>query len=212
MRANPIGIFGGTFDPVHFGHLRSAESLLDKLCFESIYLLPSATPPHRSPARVDSGRRLKMVELAVTGHPGLIADARECRRPGKSWTIDTLKSFRAEFPERPLAYIAGMDAYADMPNWKDGQAFLEYAHIVAMRRPGFSPDESWGNDRITHDPDQLQRQRHGLVYFADSAQYDISSTTVRKRLENSEDASDVLPAAVINYIKQHQLYAPRQTS
>ena len=207
-----IGIFGGTFDPIHLGHLQSVNSLRDELPFECIYLLPSFTPPHRSPAHSDSRHRLKMVQLAITGRPGLDAGARECNRPGKSWTIDTLESYRDEYPDHTLAFIAGMDAYADMPNWKRGDEFLEFAHIVVLRRPGFPPEKSWGHDHVAHEAAELLRVQQGLVYFANSAERDMSATTIRKRLENHEDVSEFLTRPVINYINLNQLYATGNTT
>ena len=202
-----IGIFGGTFDPIHNGHIHSVESLLDELSFDFIHLLPSAVPPHRSPAYSSSEHRLKMTELAVTDQKRLIADNRESTRPGKSYTIDTLKSFRREFPDDALAFILGMDAFLDICNWKDWQQYTDYSHIVVMRRPGFSADKTHSSASVTDAQGHLHTEKNGLTYFARSRQVDISSTEIRKMISSGHDASEYLPKPVLDYIRQFQLYA-----
>ena len=202
-----IGIFGGTFDPIHNGHLQSVLSLLDELPFDRIHLLPSATPPHRSPTQSGSQHRLKMVELAIKPHSLLFADDRECNRDGKSYTIDTLKSFRTEFVDDKLAFIVGMDAYLNMPSWKQWQDYLEYAHIVVMRRPGYINESSWGDEFVTQAIDSINNSLNGSIYFAQTKRLDISSTKIREKLSSEQCLKTQLPEAVVNYINQHKLYA-----
>ncbi len=202
-----IGIFGGTFDPVHNGHLQSVLSLLDVLSFDQIHLLPSATPPHRLPTRSSAKHRLNMVELAIEGYPQLVADGRECKRQGKSYTIDTLESFRTEFPNDCLAFITGVDAYRDIPNWKQWQDYLDYSHIVVMRRPGHEFESSWGDNFMTDSKAKLRQQTNGLIYFAQTKCVDISSTQIRKKLSAGDSTKTELPEAVLKYIIENKLYA-----
>ncbi len=201
-----IGIFGGTFDPVHNGHLLSVLSLASELNFERIHLLPSATPPHRSPTRSSSAHRLKMVELAVEDYPQLIADDRECIRQGKSFTIDTLKSFRQEYPDDLLAFITGMDAYLDIPNWKQWQDYLNHVHICVMRRPGYELYSSWGDEYVAACKDELFKKPNGMIYFAQTELVDISSTQIREKLNAVESLQKDLPIQVLDYIIENKLY------
>ena len=206
--AGLIGIFGGTFDPIHNGHIQSVESLLKELEFKRIYLLPSSTPPHRQPTSTSAKDRLKMVSLAVADNEKLTADDREARQSGKSYTIDTLKSFRQEFSHRSIAFIVGMDAYLNMPEWKQWEQFLDYAHIIVMKRPGYHlTSQSWGEEFKTGSEMRLTQMKLGHVYFADSNLIDISSTQIRERLAAGLSVQTLLSASVINYIKRKQLYA-----
>ena len=202
-----IGIFGGTFDPIHNGHLRSVLSLAGELKFEKIHLLPSATPPHRSPTQSSSAHRLQMVQLAVVDYPQLIADDRECIREGKSYTIDTLKSFRQEYADDSLAFIVGMDAYLDIPNWKSWQGYLDYAHVCVMRRPGYELGSSWGDEYIVDCKDELSKKTGGMIYFAQTELVDISSTQIREKLNAGESLAEDLPVQVLDYIIENKLYA-----
>ena len=133
----PIGIFGGTFDPVHYGHLRSAWELLQDLRLAEVRFVPSATPPHRDRARAAARLRLKMVETAVAGQPGFTVDAREFEREGPSYTVDTLSEIRAEHVQQSLCLIVGTDAYAGLMTWHRWDEILELAHIIVAHRPGW---------------------------------------------------------------------------
>jgi nicotinate-nucleotide adenylyltransferase len=107
----PIGIFGGTFDPVHYGHLRTAFEMLQALRFEEVRFIPCGDPPHRGVTYANAAQRMRLVELAIAGQDGFVADDREIRRSGPSYTIDTLAALREEFPGRSLGLIIGMDAF-----------------------------------------------------------------------------------------------------
>ena len=208
MSYDLIGIFGGTFDPIHNGHINSVVSLIDEFDFKAIYLLPSSTPPHRAPASSTAHDRFKMVELAINHHPKLIADDRESSVAGKSYTIDTLKSFRSQFKDHSLAFIAGMDAYLDMPNWKNWQDFLEFAHIIVMNRPGYNAiDNAWGGPYLTNDKMHISASVSGKIFYANSMLVDISSTEIRDKLKNHQNVERELPRSVINYIETKELYA-----
>jgi nicotinate-nucleotide adenylyltransferase len=128
MRA--IGIFGGTFDPIHYGHLRTALELKGLLALDKVHIVPCANPPHRTAPMSDGSLRLRMVAAAVAGEPGFVADDRELERAGVSYTIDTLASFRAELPGRSLCLLLGMDAFLGLPQWHRWGELIELAHIV----------------------------------------------------------------------------------
>lgn len=203
-----IGIFGGTFDPIHNGHIHSVISLIDEFDFKTVYLLPSSTPPHRAPTSSTAADRLNMVKLAINGHPKLVADDRESNSIGKSYTIDTLISFRLQFPCDSLAFIAGIDAYLNMPGWKQWQDYLHYAHIIVMNRPGYNlPDDAWGKAFTADEKAQITNSIAGKIYYANSALVDISSTKIRKKLKAGQNVGNELPACVINYINRKKLYA-----
>lgn len=133
----PTGIFGGSFDPVHLGHLRTAFELCTALGLGEVRLVPSARPPHRSPAVAPAALRLQMLTSAVAGVPGLVVDDREHHRGGPSWTVDTLQSFRDEAPDRALCLIVGMDAFLGLPGWHRWSHIFELAHVVVACRPGW---------------------------------------------------------------------------
>ena len=132
----PIGVFGGTFNPVHYGHLRSALELAERLELEHVRLMPSAEPPHRAAPRCSAEHRAAMVELAVAGEPRLLCDTRELRRPGPSYTVDSLIELREEFGSgRSLCMVLGCDALLGIDRWQRWQELLSLAHIVVIAQP-----------------------------------------------------------------------------
>ena len=135
--AKALGILGGTFDPIHYGHLRPAQEVLRALDLAEIRVIPAANPPHRRPPVATPEQRLRMVELAVAGVPGFTVDDREFRRGGPSYTVLTLESLRSEFGERPLCLLMGLDAFEGIETWHQWQRLPELAHFIVMTRPGW---------------------------------------------------------------------------
>ena len=133
----PIGIFGGTFDPIHFGHLRPAFELSQALKLAEVRFLPAGNPPHRQATLASAEVRLAMVKAAVAGEKRFVVDDREVRRVGASYSVDTLTELRAEFPDRSLCLMLGMDAFLGLPNWHRWRDILDLAHVVVWRRPGW---------------------------------------------------------------------------
>ncbi len=197
-RQAPIGILGGTFDPVHFGHLRPAVELLQHLGLAEVRLVPGRVPPHRPPPRVGPGQRLAVLREAVAELPGLRVDDRELHRDGPSFTVDTLASLREELGDRPLCFALGTDAFLGLPRWHRWEALIDYAHLVVMERPGHPTRvsgafERWLEAHRTRDPHDLRARPAGLVYFLPVTQLDISATGVRRLLARGESARCLMP-------------------
>ena len=141
LDARPIGIFGGTFDPIHLGHLRTGFELLQSLQLSELRWIPVGNPGHREPPLAAAALRLEMVRAAVAGQPGFVLDEREVRRSGASYTVDTLEELHAEHPARPLCLVLGMDAFLGLTAWRRWTDILELAHLVVAHRPGWQRPE-----------------------------------------------------------------------
>src|SRR5579872_7097375 len=137
VAAAPIGFFGGTFDPIHYGHLRTAFELLQKLALHEVVFVPAGQPPHREAPLASAQLRLSMVRAAVQDQPGFAVDDREVRRQGRSYSIDTVSEMRHEHAERPLCLLLGMDAFLGMPGWHRWREIFDLCHVVVARRPGW---------------------------------------------------------------------------
>lgn len=207
----PIGVFGGTFDPIHYGHLRTAFEMLQALRFEEVRFIPCGDPPHRSDTFADAPLRLDMVRVAVEGQAGFVLDDRELRRDGPSYSIDTLIALREEFPQRSLGLILGMDAFLGLPRWHRWQEILDVAHIIVAHRPGWrAPDIGPLGDTLTncgtHRIDDLHEQASGCVHIHAVTQLEISSTEIRELVEAGRDPRFLMPDAVRDVIAASGCY------
>jgi nicotinate-nucleotide adenylyltransferase len=206
----PIGVLGGTFDPIHYGHLRPAQEAQRALALEEICVVPAANPPHRSPPVANAAQRLRMAELAVAGFPGFRVDDREVRRGGPSYTVLTLESLRAELGPRPLCLLLGMDAFLDIETWHHWTRLPELAHLVVMQRPGWqlpAPWPAWAGPRLARDPRQLAAASAGSIYFQAVTPQDISATRLRAAIARGEPVAGQLPPAVWDYIHANRIYS-----
>jgi nicotinate-nucleotide adenylyltransferase len=203
-----IGIFGGTFDPVHYGHLRSALEVKEAFGLTEIRLLPSAQPPHREQPTATALMRVQMLELAIKNQPGFVIDTRELDRAGQSYMVDTLKSFRLEFPRQPLLLFIGSDAFKNLTTWHQWQQLFDYAHIVVMTRPGFKLQELDGyfKAKKANQIKELTQAPAGGLFFQPVTQLEISATAIREMIAEKHNPGFLLPEAVIEYIRQHALY------
>jgi nicotinate-nucleotide adenylyltransferase len=208
----PMGVFGGTFDPIHYGHLRSAFEMLQALRFEEVRFIPCGDPPHRGMTFASAAERLRMVEVAISGQDQFTVDDRELRRNGPSYTIDTLLSLREEFSDRVLGLIVGMDAFLGMPGWHRWEEILDVAHIIVAHRPGWkAPDIGPLGDLITefgtHRVDDLHKTLNGRVHIHAVTQLEISSTEIRDLVAAGRDPRFLMPDAVRDEIEKSGCYA-----
>ncbi len=204
-----IGIFGGTFDPVHYGHLRAALEVKEIFGLDEVRLVLSAKPPHRPSPNTSVANRLEMLQLAILNEPGFIVDTREIVRSGNSYMVITLESFRKEFPVQPILLFVGDDAFNKLNTWYQWQRLFEFAHIVVLTRPGYTKcrfDEFF-IDKITDQPIDLKSQIAGKLYFQTITPLDISATAIRSIIAAGKNPRFLLPDPVLTYINKLQLYA-----
>lgn len=206
-----IGIFGGTFDPVHYGHLRAALEAQEALQLGDFRLLPAGTPPHRPAPAANSSQRLAMLRLAVADYPGFTIDEREVRREGDSYMVDTLREIRGEAGSAPLLLFIGQDAANGLDSWHEWRDLCTLAHLVIMRRP--DSEMTWSGElllemekRLVDTASQLHSLPAGLVLPLEITQLTISSTGIRQLLLEGRSPRFLLPGAVIDYIRQNRLY------
>jgi nicotinate-nucleotide adenylyltransferase len=211
----PIGLFGGAFDPIHYGHLRTAFELWQSLKLTELRFMPTGNPPHRDPLMASAELRLQMVRSAVAGQPAFIVDDREIRRSGISYSVDTLTELRAEFPDRSLCLLLGMDAFLGLPNWHRWRELFDLAHVVVAHRPGWKaptmgPLGEVMVDRGTGTVRDLHEQRAGRIYVHAVTQLEISSTELRQLIVAGRDPRYLVPDEVRNIIRETGCYAPRR--
>ncbi|MGY6275392.1 nicotinate-nucleotide adenylyltransferase [Methylomonas sp. MgM2] len=203
-----IGIYGGTFNPVHYGHLRTALEVKELFGLEQLRLVPCRLPPHRSEPDVAGEMRLAMLNLAIADTPGLIADRRELDREGPSYTVDTLAALRAEYPEKGLLLFIGTDAFSGLERWHCWRRLFDYAHVVVITRPACKMPimSEFLRRRLCEDRRQLQQIKSGRLFFQAVTALDISATAIRELIASGRNPQFLLPDAVLAYIRQHQLY------
>ena len=209
---SPIGVFGGTFDPIHYGHLRTAFEMLQALRFGELRFVPGGDPPHRGETYAPASLRLEMVRAATANEPRFVVDDCEVRRQGPSYTVDTLAAMREEQPEAPMGLILGMDAFLGLADWHRWNEILDYAHIVVAHRPGWrAPDIGAIGELIsehgTHRIDDLHEQRDNLIYIHAVTQLEISSTEIRDLVGAGRDPRFLMPDVVRDIIVESNCYA-----
>ncbi|MGY0504079.1 nicotinate-nucleotide adenylyltransferase [Luteimonas sp. e5] len=206
--------YGGSFDPLHNGHLAVARCARDRLKAQ-VWLMPAADPPHKGPTRADAMQRLAMLELAVAAEPGLAVDARELRRDGPSWTIDSLLELRRELGTRtPLALLLGADSFLGLPGWRRWRELVELAHLVIVGRPGsdieparLPPELAAATaGRWTAQADHLHATPGGRLLQLEMPLRRESSSELRRRIASRDDWQAWTPPAVADYIRRHALY------
>jgi nicotinate-nucleotide adenylyltransferase len=208
----PLAMMGGAFDPVHYGHLRTAVELHDLVQFSELLLIPSSNPPHRPPHLASGARRIQMLKAATKGLPWCSVDDRELRRDGPSWSILTLEELRAESSDRSLCMILGLDAFLGLSSWHRWQDILSLTHLVVARRPGWSiAAEEALNSLIskceTRDVADLHSQPAGRIYIQEVTQLEISSSAIRAAITAGQEARYLLPDSVLEIIFATGCYA-----
>lgn len=206
-------LLGGTFDPVHFGHLRPAEALAAQIGLTRVLLLPNNVPPHRPQPEASPTQRVEMLRCAIRDRPLFDIDTRELMRETPSWTVATLEELRAERgPQQPLGFIIGQDSLLSLSGWHRWQELLSLCHLLVCKRPGYpaemgSPEmQRWLEDNLAVNAQQLHQQPAGFIWLADTPLVDISATEIRQRRRQKLACDDLLPAAVIDYIDRTGLY------
>lgn len=203
-----IGIFGGTFDPIHYGHLRAALEVKEILGLDQVRMVLSAKPPHRPSPITPVETRLDMLRLALSPVPGFIADTTEMERAGQSYMVITLASLRREFPVQPLLLCIGIDAFNKLESWHQWQRLFDFAHVVVLTRPGYSAGalSVFFQARLAAEHKELSAHLAGKLYFQPITQLDISATAIRTMLDEGRSPRFLLPDAVLTYINEHNLY------
>lgn len=203
---NTVGIFGGTFDPVHIGHIRLAEQVQRRLALDQLQFLPCAIPVHRDLPLASDEDRLKMLELAISGRSHWLVNTVELDRDGRSYMVDSLQIIQRQQPGDKLVLLLGVDAFNAFHRWKAPEAILALAHLVVCHRPGSLPDKTIFSERHQTSLDLLRSAEAGGIFHLDIDENHCSSSGVRQSLAQNGSAPDCLLPAVYHYIQQHQLY------
>jgi nicotinate-nucleotide adenylyltransferase len=212
-------MFGGTFNPIHLGHLRGAEEVRDRFGLRTVVFIPAAIPPHKSLKEViEAKHRLEMVRLAVAPNSSFSLSDVEIKREGRSYSIDTIRHFRDQFPGGHLYFILGGDAFTEIETWKEFRSLFSLCNFIVMARPGFAktplPDQLHEALKQVLQYDQgvngwIHRSGHTL-HFQEITFLDISSTRVRELLEGGTSVRYLIPGEVEAYIREHQLYGKKR--
>jgi len=208
----PIGILGGTFDPVHFGHLRTALELHQALELAEVRLIPCYQPVHRKLPVASPKDRLAMVRCAIEGETALVVDDCEIQRKGPSYTIDTLETLRKQLPSTPLCLIMGIDALLGFPSWNRWEDILTLAHLVIAHRPQYQLPQTGVvanllKQRLKNNPLALQETLAGNILLHPVTPLEISATDIRKQIASGRCPRFLLPDSVYRYIQQHGVYS-----
>ena len=200
-----IGIYGGSFDPIHLGHLKTATTLKTELQLDHLFLLPCCEPVHKDGLKYPSNDRLKMLNLALEKFSTLEIDSREILRGGGSYMIDTLHELKQIYRDEPICLIIGMDSFLKIKTWKDWQEFSKLVHLVILQRQGFNIiDSSLDSFHSTKEVNELRLESNGLLYFSNCPKINISSSDIRGRIAANQNLDDFLPKSVINYLRLHE--------
>lgn len=216
--SSAIGILGGRFDPIHYGHLRLAQEAAEALQLCEVRFIPSGTPPHRGPTEASAADRIAMLRLAIADNPLFAVDECEIRRTGPGYTVDTLVEIRnAVGTARPLVLLLGADAFVDLATWSRWQRLFDLAHLVVAHRPGY-PVETW-QARMGPELARQYAERHldqplavheapaGRIVVLPIAELDIAASRLRLALRNARTPRYLLPDSVLDYIRAHDLYS-----
>lgn len=204
-----IGLFGGTFNPIHCGHILAAESMVTELELDELRFLPAAQSPFKPRPEISDSHRIAMLELAIAGNPKLKVDARELQRPGPSYTIDTVTEIAGDHPGDQLYLLLGMDAWKEFERWKQWQKITELCHLIVLSRPAYSTpvlSEYWQKKQLS-DIQTLKDSTTGKLIFVTVPASKAASNEIRAWLKNKRSPNDDLPEAVRAYIERHELYA-----
>ncbi|ESP94054.1 MULTISPECIES: nicotinate-nucleotide adenylyltransferase [Pseudoalteromonas] len=206
-----IALFGGTFDPIHLGHINMAKQCLKELSLTSVSFMPNATPVHKKGPSIATEHRLAMLKLATKEESRFNIDTREITRTEPSYTVLTLQELRAEYPNTPIAFLMGMDSFNSLSSWYQWQTITQLCHIVVYARPGdkLTPCSQLAQyleqAKITC-PDSLHLVQAGKCYFLSGEPFSAASSEIRTVIKSGQSVEPWLPESVITYINKNKLY------
>ena len=206
-----IGFFGGSFDPVHFGHLKNAQQIKRELNLSELFLMPCREPVHKNELTFLTEQRLQMLQMAIEDFVELSLDTREINRKSESYSIDSLKEIALEFPEEIICLIIGMDSFNQLSSWKDYQTFHQYCHLIVLQRSGEKNKQNYANFTLAQNPGDLTYKNSGLIYFAKTDLHDVSSSDIRGilfetsqqgKIHAQQSLDELIPKRIINYLQK----------
>lgn len=207
-----LGVLGGTFDPIHYGHIKPALDIAQRLKFDELTLMPAHIPPHKQGTHASAIHRLRMAELAAQEFPAVSIDNRELTRNTPSYTAETLAQITRERPDSQLYFLIGMDSLLTFTRWYHWQDILTYSHLIVSVRPGYDLSSLNKDDQVTlapyfcHSIESLMCTKVGKIYLFNQPSVDVSSTAIRAAIANQQFDETLQPKSVIDYIKRHNLY------
>jgi len=200
-----IGIYGGSFNPIHLGHLETATSLKTELKLDHLFFVPCCIPVHKDELIFSSTERLQMIKIALERYPSIELDEREINRGGKSFTIDTLNELKSIYTDSPICLIIGMDSYLSIKSWKDWKKFSQLAHLAVLKREGYKGEnvllESF---QKTSNAYQLKSQQNGLLFFSNTPLIEVSSSDIRNKISANQNLDNLLPQNIIDYLQLNE--------
>ena len=212
-----VGIFGGTFDPIHYGHLRVAEEIVETVGLQKMYFVPAGMPRLRHSPVASSQHRVEIVRLAIQKNPDFVLDEREIYRDGVSYSIDTVREFKQEFGEEVrLCFILGADAFIKLPEWNNWKELFNLCHFIVSTRPGYSLTlikellskelREECSQRWVSNTESLRKDTSGLIFIASTTMLDISATSIRAHIAVGRNVRHLVPSVTVNYISKNKLY------
>ena len=212
-----VGIFGGTFDPIHYGHLRIAEEIVETVGLQKMYFVPAGMPRLRHSPVASSQHRVEIVRLAIQKNPDFVLDEREIYRDGVSYSIDTVREFKQEFGEEVrLCFILGADAFIKLPEWNNWKELFNLCHFIVSTRPGYSLTlikellskelREECSQRWVSNTESLRKDTSGLIFIASTTMLDISATSIRAHIAAGRSVRHLVPSVTVNYISENKLY------
>ena len=212
-----VGIFGGTFDPIHYGHLRVAQEIVETVGLQKMYFVPAGMPRLRYSPVASSQHRVEIVRLAIQKNPDFVLDEREIYRDGVSYSIDTVREFKQEFGEEVrLCFILGADAFIKLPEWNNWKELFNLCHFIVSSRPGYSLTlikellskelREECSQRWVSNTESLRKDTSGLIFIASTTMLDISATSIRAHIAAGRSVRHLVPSVTVNYISENKLY------
>ena len=212
-----VGIFGGTFDPIHYGHLRIAEEIVKTVGLQKLYFVPAGMPRLRHSPVASPQHRVEIVRLAIQKNPDFVLDEREINRGGVSYSIDTVREFKQEFGEEiRLCFVLGADAFINLPEWNNWKELFNLCNFIVSTRPGYTLTlikellskelREECSQRWVSNTESLRKDTSGLIFIASTTMLDISATSIRAHIADGRNVRHLVPSATVNYISENKLY------